>query len=370
MTPTRAKSNGKPMKFLKRAVTALAILVAAFWTSSYFTMSDSGPHSYAPVTVEEKAEAEAYIAAGLKPLPVGWQWETFSPEAGIELRTGRVRSTASGSKGTILLIPGYTSMIDLYSDTVQNFFDDGYDVAGIEYRGQGLSHRDLPNPEKGHISSYGTLTSDIASYIEKLKADGAGDIRVYASSMGGHLALRMAGIDQPDVEAYFLLTPMVKIETGAFPYNVARAIATFFSVTGLGDAFAPGQSAFVPGKEKLGMTSPCMDNAKTAQVRDALYIRNEKYRVGGTTNQWVRLTMNSTDQISSTGFLEKIDKPFFVVTAGDDKWVSTPAATQMCEALKSCEIAHYPESRHCIDREKQETTHDILDKAKAFFAAN
>ncbi|MGI9353986.1 MAG: alpha/beta fold hydrolase [Rhizobiaceae bacterium] len=358
------------MKFLKWAVVALAVLAAAFWVSSWFTFSDSGPHAYAPVTEEEKAEAEAYIAAGLKPLPSGWQWGIFSPEAGIELRTGRVKTPASPGKGTILLIPGYTSMLELYSETIQNFVDDGYDVAGIEYRGQGLSTRELDNPEKGFVDSYDKMTNDIANYIEKLKADGAGDINVYASSMGAHLALRMAGNDQPPVEAYFLLTPMVKIETGAFPYNVARAIATFYSLSGLGEAFAPGQTPFVPGKEKLGTASPCMDNAKTAQIRDALYIRNEKYRVSGTTNQWVRRTMNSTDEISSPGFLERIDKPFFVVTAGDDKWVSTPAATQMCEALGSCEAAHYPESRHCIDREKPETTRDILDKAKAFFAAN
>jgi len=358
------------MRSVKLVAIALAILVSAFWISSWFTFSDSGPHVYAPVTDDEKTEAETYIAAGLKPLPAGWQWETFSPEAGIELRTGRVRSTISPSKGTILLIPGYTSMLELYSETIQTLLDNGYDVAGIEFRGQGLSHRDLPNPEKGHIASYDTLTGDIAAYIEKLKADGAGDINVYASSMGGHLALRMSGNDQPDVEAYFLLTPMVKIETGAFPYTVARAIATFYSYTGLGEAFAPGQGPFVPGAEKLGTASPCMDNAKTAQIRDALYIRNEKYRVSGTTNQWVRRTMNSTDEISSTGFLEKINKPFFVVTAGDDKWVSTPAATRMCEALNSCEIAHYPESRHCIDREKPETTQDILGKAMTFFAAN
>ena len=358
------------MRFIKLVVIAVAILVAAFWASSWFAMSDSGPHAYAPVTEEEKAEAETYIAAGLQPMPENWKWETFSPESDIELRTGRAKTGGEQSKGTVLFIPGYTSMLELYSETFQAFLDGGYDIAGIEYRGQGLSHRDLPNPEKGHVSNYDTLTADIARYVGHLKEDGVEKVYIYANSMGGHIALRMAGKDQPDVEAYFLLVPMVKIETGVFPYGVARVLATFYSQTGLGEAFAPGQKPFIPGEEKLGTVSPCMDNAKTAQIRDAHYVRNERYRVSGTTNQWVRRTMNSTDEISSAEFLERIDKPFFVVTAGDDKWVSTPAATQMCETLKACEIAHYTESRHCIDREKPETTQDILNKAKAFFAAN
>ena len=134
----------------------------------------------------------------------------------------------------------------------------------------------MPNPEKGHVKSYDTLASEVATYIEKLKADGAEKVFVYANSMGGHIALRMAGNNQPDVESYFLLVPMVEINTGAFPYGVARALTTFYSYTGLGEAFAPGQTAFIPGKEKLGTPSRCMDNASTAQIRDALYIRNEK----------------------------------------------------------------------------------------------
>ncbi len=358
------------MKFLKWIAVTVAVLVGAFWTASWFALSDSGPHAYAPVSDEEKAEAEAYIAAGLPPMPTGWDWEMFEPEPGIKLRTGVAETSASASKGTILLIPGYTAMLELYSETFQTFVDEGYDVAGIEYRGQGLSHRDLPNPEKGYVSSYDTLAADIAAYIGKLKSDGAGKIYIYANSMGGHLALRMAGTEQPDVESYFLLVPMVQIETGEFPYDVARYLAGFYSATGLGTAFAPGQGPFVPGKEQLGTPSPCMDNAKTAQVRDALYIRDEKYRVVGTTNDWVTRTMRSTDEITSPGFVQRLNKPFFVVTAGDDKWVSTPAATQMCEKLKSCQIAHYEQSRHCIDREKAETTKDILSKATRFFAAN
>ncbi len=346
------------------------VLLAVFWVASWFALSDSGPHAYAPVTEQEKAEAEDYIAAGLSPMPDEWEWETFEPEDGIVLRSGWAKTTAGASKGTVLLIPGYTSMLELYSETFHTFLNEGYDIAGIEYRGQGLSHRDLPNPEKGYISNYDALTADVAKYIGHLKDDGVENIYVYASSMGGHLALRMAGTEQPDVAAYFLLTPMVQIETGEFPYEVARYLAGFYSATGLGTAFAPGQGPFVPGKEKLGTASPCMDNAKTAQIRDALYIRNEKYRVAGTTNDWVTRTMRSTDEITSTGFVQRLNKPFFVVTAGDDKWVSTPAATKMCDKLKSCEIAHYEESRHCIDREKPETTKDILGKAMSFFAAN
>ena len=137
------------MRFLKWAVSALLILVAAFWASSWFTMRDSSPHAYAPVTEEEKAEAEAYIAAGLPPMPQGWSWETFEPEPGIELRVGSAKTSAPQSKGTILLVPGYTAMLELYSETFQTFIDDGYDIAGIEYRGQGFFAPRIAQSRKG-----------------------------------------------------------------------------------------------------------------------------------------------------------------------------------------------------------------------------
>ncbi|MDD9910330.1 MAG: alpha/beta hydrolase [Ahrensia sp.] len=358
------------MRIIKLLLATVVLLIGAFWVSSYLLMRDTEPHAYAPVTETEKQEAEAYIASGLASMPTGWKWGTFEPQPGVVLRTGQAKTSTSPRKGTVVLVPGYTAMLELYSETFQTFLNDGYDVAALEYRGQGLSHRELDNPEKGYVSSYDMLTGELADFINQLKVDGAGPVHIYANSMGGHIALRMAGQDRPDVASYFLLVPMVKIETGDFPYGVARVLAGFYSYTGLGNAFAPGQGPFVPGQEKLGTPSPCMNNAKTAQIRDALFIRNEAYRVTGTTNDWVTRTMASTDLIASQSFVDRVKKPVFMVTAGDDRWVSTEAATQLCERLSSCEIAHYEESRHCIAREKPETAQDIFRKAKDFFAAN
>lgn len=355
------------MRILKWLIVVLAVLLFAFWAWSYFTMRDTEPHAYAPVTDEQKSEAQAYLKASLRPMPEGWQWQDFEPEEGVHLRTGQV--DVAGANDTVLIIPGYTAMVELYSDAAHAFAEAGYNVAAIDYRGQGLSHRDLPNPEKGHIESWDKLTSDVSAYIAKLKEEGASRVFVYANSMGGHLALRMAGIDRPDVEGYFLLVPMVQIETGAFPYPVARGLTTFYSYTGLSDAFVIGRGPFVPGAIPLGTASECMDNPATAQRRDALFILDEEYRVTGNTNEWVWRTMNSTDRITSPDFLATIDKPFYMVTAGIDKWVSTPKATETCEAMNACTLAHYTKSRHCIADETPQVAAEIYARALAFFSS-
>ncbi|MEL6750697.1 MAG: alpha/beta hydrolase [Pseudomonadota bacterium] len=359
-------------RLVRILVVALLVTAGITWAVGYFVFGAAereGPHAYAPVSEEQQAKARAYLAeTGITPLPAAWQWQTFSPAEGIDLRTGLL--DVAGERGTVLVIPGYTAPLDMMGGTVSAFAAAGYDVAGIEYRGQGYSTRLLDNPEKGHQTDYADLTSDIAAFVEGLNARNAGPVYIHAISMGGHIALRTAGERNPEVAAYSLVVPMVKIETGAFPYNVAAALSTFYASTGLGHVYSPGRTDWSFEAQNWGVGDACNSNAKTARYRDALVALDERLRVNGTTNGWVAATVASTHTITNDAFIAGIKKPVLMATAGKDEIVSTPAATAMCDALSDCRQRRYKEARHCIMQESSDREAQIVKDAVAFFEAN
>lgn len=352
---------------LAGVVAATVLLLGAAW--GYGWANRAGPHAYAPASAALQAEAADYLAASLPPMPEGWRWETFEPEPGVALRTGRIEPP--GAKGTVLVVPGYTAPLDLYSEAVRAFVDAGYAVAGLEYRGQGLSHRDLLNPEMGHVASWSRLGADLAAYVAELQRTGGGRVFVYANSMGAHVALRAAGeatVDEgPDVAGYALVAPMVKIHTGGFPHRLARAITGFYGATGLDGEFAVGRGPFDPAAVDWTAGTPCNTNPRTAWRRDALFLRDPALRVAGTTNGWVSRTMASTDAITAPAHVARIDRPVVMFTAGREAFVSTPAAAAMCERLARCERQHYAQASHCLVEESEAVRDDVFARTVRFF---
>ena len=346
------------MKWLFGTLAVVAVLVGGFW--AYGWSKRSGPHEYARVSAADIERSKAYLDANLKPLPDGWAWDVFEPEEGVALRTGGV--DVSGAKATVVLVPGFTGAIELYSDTIGALHDAGYSVRGFEYRGQGLSTRELPHPEMGFVKSWPRLGEDLAAYLGTIE----GDVFVFANSMGAHVALRAAGDRQPDVKGYVLTVPMVQINTGGFPYPVARGITTFFSATGMDGEYTEGQIPWHPSRIEWGKGSSCNTNPDTAWLRDALFTLNAPMRTTGTTNGWVRRTMASTDELLDPAFAARVDKPVLMFTAGQDSFVDTGAAAGMCAAMGSCRRVHFPESAHCIIEEKPDVATTIHEEAVAF----
>ena len=109
-------------------------------------------HQYTQISDEQRSQAVAYLEGKVTPNPSGWKFDTFYPEAGIELRTGTIDS--ENAKGTVIFVPGFTGTIEMSMGTISQLNNAGFRVAAIEYRGQGKSYRPISNPEKGYCLLY------------------------------------------------------------------------------------------------------------------------------------------------------------------------------------------------------------------------
>lgn len=351
------------LTFIKRSAQTLIALLLLVWLISYITLKLE-KHSYTPVTAEQKAQATEYLEGKVTPIPADWQWHTFTPEAGVNLRTGSV--DAENAKGTIVFVPGFTGTIEMSMATISKLHQSGFRVAAIEYRGQGKSYRPLNNPEKGYVKDFDLLANDVAKYARYVQRDNE-PLFFFSISKGGHITLRMAAAKGVDVTAFALVVPMVKINTGAFDYNFIKHFSFALNAVGLGDMYAPGQAQWPPLPLVFGEANGCNSNPETAQLQSAMFALDETLRTRGTTIKWLKEATQSTALLLSDGYMDALTQPVKLFTAGDDSLVDSEVATRFCGSLNNCEVTHFPDAKHCINRENKDRMNEIIRQSVAHY---
>ena len=351
---------------MKKIVKTLLLALFGAWLFTFLALRFES-HEYVQLSDVQLAKASAYLQDNITPTPAGWQWRTYTPEAGVELRTGSIEAT--NAKGTVIVVPGFTATIEMTMREIVKINAAGYKVASIEYRGQGASYRPLSNPEKGHVDSYEKLGEELAKFSEQARIPGK-PLFFYSISKGAHITMRMAGEQMPDASAYALIVPMIQVNTGNANYAAMRTAAGALHNLGLGTLYGPGQSSW-PGDELVfGKAIPCNSNPDTAQTREALFALTETVRTNGVTVSWLHRTAASTDAITSPGHMANISQPLKMFTAGIDTLVNTDAAQKFCNNLAQCELTHFAQARHCITREDFDLYDGIVASSITLFDNN
>lgn len=336
------------MNIIKRGLIVLLISLLAIWLVVYIKVNYI-QHEYAPVSGVKLAEANAYLAKQITPAPSDFVWGWLETEPDVRLRTGLLDHP--NPKGTVIVVPGFTGAIEMVMREITTIHAAGYRVASVEYRGQGLSYRPLANhPEKGYVEDYGVLGAELAMFANQVKQDSS-PLFFFSISKGAHITMRMAAEQSLDVAAFALVVPMIQINSGEFPYQNLRKVASLMTRVGLGAAYSPGGSSWPGDDMKFGEATDCNANPDSAQAQSALFAINEKLRTKSVTYKWLYETTNSSEKLLTPEFVKKITQPVKMYTAGIDMLVKTDAAEAFCASIGDCETQHYPNARHCITRE-------------------
>jgi lysophospholipase len=351
------------MKALKRIVLLALILLVGLWIFALWDLHHE-EHHYVVLSAEQQTQAAQYLTGKLSPEPTDWNWSSYTPEPGVNLRTGMV--DADNAKGTVIVVPGFTATIEMTMREIAKINAAGYRVASIEYRGQGESWRPLANPEKGYVQSYEQLGAELAGFAKQVRLAGK-PLFFYSISKGAHITMRMATEQDLDVSAYALIVPMIKINTGSLNYEMTHIFSALFSKLGLGAMYAPGQTNRFGNGFQLGTPIPCNANPDTAQTQDALFAQRELLRASGATMQWLYETTSSTEHLLKSENIAKITQPVMMVTAGIDALVDTNVAQGFCSSLRQCELTHIEQARHCITRENFDLYDGLVAQAIEHF---
>ena len=105
------------------------------------------------------AEAAPLVSIPEAHVPDGGTAEWFSGAGAVPLRAASF-FPGGQARGSVVVSPGRTEPIEKYFEVVEELLARGFAVLVHDWRGQGLSHRALPDKLKGHASGFTDFVAD------------------------------------------------------------------------------------------------------------------------------------------------------------------------------------------------------------------
>jgi lysophospholipase len=159
---------------------------------------------------------------------------------GVELRFARWVAPASG-KGTVCVFTGRGEFIEKYLETARDLRRRGFAVAVMDWRGQGRSSRQLPDPRKGHVASFSDFEIDVETFMQRVVLpDCPPPYFALAHSMGGAVLLRVAHSGRRWFERMVLAAPLIGLPTRAPRCCCASDAGA--APRGFGASYVPGSN--------------------------------------------------------------------------------------------------------------------------------
>lgn len=270
--------------------------------------------------------------------------------------------------GTVLLFTGRTEYLEKYARAARDLTSAGYDVLSVDWRGQGMSDRLLPNPRPGHITDFADYQRDVAA-LRNL-AEGLNLPRPWhmlAHSMGGCIGLRALHDGFPVASAAFS-APMWGINLRPLSPLVALGIAGAVQRIGLGAKVTPGNgdnSTYVlrAGFDDNVLTSDGLQWARLVAEAGSW----PDVTLGGATYDWVRAALAECAALAA---MRSPDVPMLVSLGLDEKVVSPPAIRDRAGRWPKGQLLEVPGARHEVLFETPDRRAAFLSAVLALFAAN
>jgi lysophospholipase len=291
-------------------------------------------------------EPAPLIATAEAPLPRGARAYWYAGSGGARLRAA-IMPPDGPARGSVVISPGRTEPIEKYFEVVGELQARGFFVLVHDWRGQGLSHRALPDRLKGHADGHGEFLEDFRLLLAGARVELPRPWIALGHSMGGALVvLALAAGDRPPFAAALLTAPMMGISAVRQAPQAAKLIAHVAQGVGhsgdyiLKDSYDP-------------MLGPFEQNILTHDAG-----RYERYRrqlhacpdlaLGGVTWGWLAFALDAAVVLARPAAARAADLPLTVLCAGEDRLVPNGPARQFAERAPQGRYAEIAGAYHEI----------------------
>ncbi len=300
----------------------------------------------------------AFVRVPGNETPDGAEEHWLEGRGGVKLRA-LTAPPMPGTKqrGSVIVAPGRTEFIEKYFEVVRELQRRGFAVFCIDWRGQGLSGREVENPLKGHFASFDDPVNDLSTAV-KLFSDRLPRPHIgLAHSMGGAIMLRALQTRRIDLEAAIFSAPMWGIANLG---NVGKSYVRFMTSLGVGGSFAPSVDRKWK-RENFKRNTVTHDKERHARTQ-GLVAEEPRLALAGPTIGWVAAAADTTDAFAQSGALAHVRIPVLVVTASQDQLVNNATHATVVEQL--------PDAQHItIDGAKHELMMERDDYRAQFWTA-
>ncbi len=290
-------------------------------------------------------------------VPAGGSAFWLHADDGKRIRIGHWRA-GGRSRGTFLIFPGRTEYVEKYGLLAGELAAAGFDVITIDWRGQGLSDRLLPDLRIGHVDIFDDYQRDLRAVLDALPALGVPQpLYLLGHSMGGCIGLRALYGDHPFSGAVFT-GPMWGIRMSAPLIPAAWAIAWTSRALGLSHHYTPPHS-----EESYVANAPFDGNLLTRDrvMYDILQRQLQgrpELQLGGPSLHWLHEALRETRALAA---MPAPDLPCLTFVGSHERIVSVPRIVSRLAAWPGGRLEVIENGEHEVLMEGPETRARILD---------
>ena len=272
----------------------------------------------------------------------------FLEGAGGRMRYACWNASGTGRpRGTILLLAGRGEFIEKYAtEVVGELLGRGFAVIAVDWRGQGLSDRQLADCDKGHIDNFTTYMADLRLFIEQVVMPQAvRPVLALCHSMGGHVLLRHLAENGPEpLAAALIVSPMTALQRDAFLRSVLMLMPELPPVE---QRYLFGTGPFIFLAREFASNHVTHDERRY-RFTEAWFKADPRLSLGGPTIGWARQAVRSMTASLAPGYLERIDLPLLLMSAGEDRLIDISSHASVVARLKQGEHVVVDGAKHEI----------------------
>lgn len=313
--------------------------------------------------MKDSALSEAPYHAALADGPPG--------AVAVWLQAGRARIRVAwwraGDKGTVLLLPGRTECVEKYGRAAGDLVARGYSVITIDWRGQGLADRALPDRMTGHVEDFAEFQEDMDALLAAASAaDLPQPYYMVAHSMGGCIGLRALLRGLP-IRAAVFSAPMWGIAMAAWLRPVAAVVGSLARPLGFAHRYAP-----TTGGQAYLLQFPFEGNVLTSDREMWDYMRRQlvekpELALGGPSIGWLQAALR---ECAALGALPSPKVPVICAFGTAERVVDVPPIHLRMAGWANGQLDLYPGSEHEIMMEGPAVRTRFFDRAARLFEAN
>jgi lysophospholipase len=277
-------------------------------------------------------------------------------------------NVSSNMKTKILMLQGRATAIEKLDHFIIELCKLGYEVWGFDWRGQGLSTRELGRG--GYIDSYKTYLSDLHLFINTFLKNESERYPVIflGQSMGAHIALRYMAEYPGVAEAALLTAPMLEINTGIYPKALASTLCKLMGLLGFKKKFVFGHGEYDPSIEPFA-GNLVTHNQEIFYYHRRLQMERPELVLGGATFQWVAATLESSKVLINEPYLKKIQVPVHIMAAEEEKVVDNKMLHEVSRWMKRCSVEVVKGARHQLLAESPHIQRQVLKSLEKLMQA-
>jgi lysophospholipase len=264
---------------------------------------------------------------------------------GLGLRYMRWAGRPQGL-GTIVIATGRSEFIEKYFEVVGELLQRGFCVVVFDWRGQGLSQRQLRDRAKGHVKDFSAYLKDLAAIEAHVLKDCPQPWFALGHSMGGAILLDQAHRGCSPFARIVLSAPMIDLSCVRYR-RLAHFLAGFFNRLGLGRIFVPGgQRSSVLERGFAG--NPLSSDEARFNRMCRLIAAGPRLRLGDPTIAWAHAAFRLMRKFEHADYPRRIRTPVLILAAQNDGVVDSLASERFAARLKTGRQILIAQARHEI----------------------